>query len=298
LRALRIHGYGGPEVMRLEQAPKPVPKPGQVLVKVRAASVNPIDWKMRRGLMAKVFPIDFPRVLGRDCAGELEGGLVAGVSDPRTDGTHAEYALLPADQAAPIPEGLSPEEAASLCVTGISAYIALVETARVSGGHRVLVHAGAGGVGSIAIQIARQLGCEVFTTASPANHDYCRSLGAVAAIDYKAQDFTTAMPPCDVILDTIGGDTHRRSLKMLKPGGTVVALAADPIPKAKERRHDVRDTMVNVRPTRERLLQLFQWATSGIIKPQVTRRFKPEEAGKAYAISESGHARGKMVILF
>jgi NADPH:quinone reductase-like Zn-dependent oxidoreductase len=237
-------------------------------------------------------------VLGRDCAGELEGGLVAGVSDPRTDGTHAEYALLPADQAAPIPEGLSPEEAASLCVTGISAYIALVETARVSGGHRVLVHAGAGGVGSLAIQIARQLGCEVFATASPPNHDYCRSLGAVAVIDYKTQDFSTAMPPCDVILDTIGGDTHRRSLKMLKPGGTVVALAADPIPKAKERRNDVRDTMVNVRPTRERLLQLFQWATSGIIKPQVSQRFKPEDAGKAYAISESGHARGKMVIVF
>ncbi|HUQ24154.1 MAG TPA: NADP-dependent oxidoreductase [Burkholderiales bacterium] len=298
MRALRIHGYGGPEVMRLEEAPRPVPGPGQVLVKVRAASVNPIDWKMRRGMMAKVFPINFPRVLGRDCAGELEGGLVAGVSDPRTDGTHAEYALLPADQAAPIPEGLSPEEAASLCVTGISAYIALVENAKVSGGHRVLVHAGAGGVGSIAIQIARKLGCEVFATASPANHDYCRSLGAAGVIDYKAQDFTTAIPPCDVILDTIGGETHQRSLKMLKPGGTVVALAADPIPKASQKRNDVRDTMVNVRATRERLLQLFQWATSGTIKPQVTHRFKPEEAGKAYAISESGHARGKMVILF
>ena len=297
MRALRIHGYGGPEVLRLEQAPKPVPRPGQVLVKVRAASVNPIDWKMRCGLLAKVFPINFPRVLGRDCAGELEGGLVAGVSDPRTDGTHAEYALLPADQAAPIPEGLLPEEAASLCVTGLSAYIALVETARVSGGHRVLVHAGAGGVGSLAIQIARQLGCEVFATASPPNHDYCRSLGAIAVVDYRAQDFSVAVPPCDVVLDTIGGDTHRRSLKMLKPGGSVVALAAEPIPKG-ERRSDVRDTMVNVRPTRERLLQLFQWATSGVIKPQVTLRFKPEQAGKAYAISESGHARGKMVILF
>jgi NADPH:quinone reductase-like Zn-dependent oxidoreductase len=284
--------------MRLEEAPRPVPGPGQVLVKVRAASVNPIDWKMRRGLMAKVFPLTFPRVLGRDCAGVLEGGLVAGVSDPRTDGTHAEYALLPADQAAPIPEGLSPEEAASLCVTGISAYIALVETAKVSGGHRVLVHAGAGGVGSVAIQIARQLGCEVFATASPANHDYCRSLGAAGVIDYKAQDFTTAIPPCDVILDSIGGDIHGRSLKMLKPGGTVVALAAEPIPKASQKRNDVRDTMVQVRPTRERLLQLFQWATSGIIKPQVTHRFKPEEADKAFAISESGHARGKMVILF
>ena len=297
MRALRIHGYGGPEVMRLEQAQRPVPGPGQILVKVRAASVNPIDWKMRRGMMAKVFPISFPRILGRDCAGEFEGGLVAGVSDPRTDGTHAEYALLPADQVAPVPEGLSAEEAASLGVTGISAYIALVENARVSGGHRVLVHAGAGGVGSLAIQIARQLGCEVFATASPPNHEYCRSLGATGVVDYRSYDFTTHVPPCDVILDTIGGDTHRRSLKMLKPGGTVVALAAEPIPKG-ELRNDVRDTMVQVRPTRERLLQLFQWATSGIIKPQVTQRFGPENAARAYAISESGHARGKMVILF
>jgi NADPH:quinone reductase-like Zn-dependent oxidoreductase len=106
------------------------------------------------------------------------------------------------------------------------------------------------------------------------------------------------MPPCDVILDTVGGETHRRSLKMLKPGGTVVALAAEPIPKAQQQRSDVRDTMVNVRPTRERLQQLFQWATAGIIKPQVSQRFKPEDAAKAYAISESGHARGKMVIVF
>jgi len=297
LRALRIHGYGGPEVMRLEEAPRPVAGPGQILVKVRAASVNPIDWKMRRGLMAKVFPITFPRILGRDCAGEFEGGLVAGVSDPRTDGTHAEYALLPADQVAPIPEGLSAEEAASLCVTGVSAYIALVETARISGGQRILVHAGAGGVGSLAIQIARQLGCEVFATASPPNHDYCRSLGAQAVVDYRTMDFTTAVPPCDVVLDCIGGETHRRSLKMLRPGGTVVALAADPIPKG-ERRNDVRDTMVQVRPTRDRLLQLFRWATAGTIKPQVSRRFKPADAAKAYAISESGHARGKMVIVF
>jgi len=297
MRALRIQSYGGPEVMRLEKAPVPVAGAGQVLVRVRAASVNPIDWKMRRGLMEKVFPITFPRILGRDCAGEMEGGLVAGVTDPRFDGTHAEYALLPADQAAPVPEGLGAAEAASLCVTGLAAYIALVENAKLAGGQRVLVHAGAGGVGSVAIQMARGLGAEVFTTASPANRDYCKALGAEAVVDYNAQDFTTAIPPCDVILDTLGGEAHRRSMKMLKPGGVIVALAADPIPRG-QRRNDVRVTLAQVRPTRERLLQIFQWATSGVLKPQVTHTFRPEEAAKAYAISESGHARGKMVLLF
>jgi len=297
MRALRIHSYGGPEVMRLEKAPVPVAGAGHVLVPVRAASVNPIDWKMRRGLMEKVFPITFPRILGRDCAGEMEGGLVAGVTDPRFDGTHAEYALLPADQAAPVPEGLGAAEAASLCVTGLAAYIALVENAKLAGGQRVLVHAGAGGVGSVAIQMARGLGAEVFTTASPANRDYCKALGAEAVVDYNAQDFTTAIPPCDVILDTLGGEAHRRSMKMLKPGGVIVALAADPIPRG-QRRNDVRVTLAQVRPTRERLLQIFQWATSGVLKPQVTHTFRPEEAAKAYAISESGHARGKMVLLF
>src|SRR4051812_30746738 len=268
--------------MHLEDAPKPVPGPGQVLVRVRAASVNPIDWKMRRGMMEKVFPIEFPRILGRDCAGEMEGGLVAGVTDPRFDGTHAEYALIPADQAAPIPEGLDPAEAASLCVTGLAAYIALVENAKLVGGQRVLVHAGAGGVGSIAIQMARGLGAEVFTTASPANREYCMRLGAEAVVDYNAQDFTTAIPPCDVILDTLGGESHRRSMKMLKPGGSIVALAADPIPRG-QRRNDIRVTMAQVRPTRERLLQIFQWATSGVLRPQVTHTYKPEEAAKAYA---------------
>jgi len=297
MRALRIHSYGGPEVMRLEQAPKPVPGPGQVLVRVRAASVNPIDWKMRRGLMQNVFPIKFPRILGRDCAGEMEGGLVAGVSDPRFDGTHAEYALLPADQAAPVPEGLGAAEAASLCVTGLAAYIALVENAKLVGGQRVLVHAGAGGVGSVAIQMARGLGAEVFATASPANREYCLGLGAAAVVDYNKQDFTTVIPPCDVVLDTLGGEAHRRSMKLLKPGGSIIALAADPIPRH-QRRNDVRVTMAQVRPTRERLEQIFHWAVSGVLKPQVTHTFKPEEAAKAYAISESGHARGKMVILF
>ena len=121
MRAVRIHGYGGPEVMRLDEVPAPKPGDGQVLVKVRAASVNPIDWKMRRGLLKDIFPLTFPRTLGRDCAGELDGKLVAGVADPRGDGTHAEYALLPQAATAPVPVGLDAAEAASLCIAGLSA---------------------------------------------------------------------------------------------------------------------------------------------------------------------------------
>src|SRR5438093_12059450 len=148
MRALRIHGYGGPEVMRLDDVPTPSPTAGQVLLKVKAASINPIDWKMRRGMLASIFPLTFPRTLGRDCAGEVDGKLIAGVADPRGDGTHAEYALLPQASTAPVPVGLDAAEAASLCIAGLSAWIPLVEVAKVQKGMRVLIHGGAGGVGS------------------------------------------------------------------------------------------------------------------------------------------------------
>jgi NADPH:quinone reductase-like Zn-dependent oxidoreductase len=195
MRAWRIRAYGGPEVMALEEAPVPRPGPGQLLVRVRAASVNPIDWKMRRGLLAGIVPLAFPRTLGRDCAGEVAalgegvtgfapGAMVAAVADPRTDGTHAEFALLPASQAAPVPEGLDPIAAASLCVAGVSASIALVEVAQVAPGQRVLVHAGAGGVGSLAIQIGKHLGAEVLATASPGNREYCTALGGEIVREY------------------------------------------------------------------------------------------------------------------
>src|SRR5437667_5685819 len=215
MRALRIHGYGGPEVMRLDDVPTPSPTAGQVLLKVKAASVNPIDWKMRRGMLASIFPLSFPRTLGRDCAGEANGALIAGVADPRTDGTHAEYALLPPAATAPVPAGLDAAAAASLCVAGLSAWIPLAEVAQVPPGMRVLIHGGAGGVGSLAIQIARELGAKVVTTSTQA--DYCRSLGAERVIDYRVENFADA-GPFDVILDTLGGEAEVRHLQALKPG--------------------------------------------------------------------------------
>lgn len=295
MRALRIHRYGGPEAMRLDEVDLPVAAPGFVLVKVKAASVNPIDWKMRSGLMAGIFPMNFPRTLGRDCAGETpEGTLVAGVGDPRLDGTHAGFVLLHEKNTCEVPDGLDAAQAASLCVAGLSAYIPLVETAAVQRNQKVLIHAGAGGVGSLAIQIAKHLGADVTATASESNKEFCLDLGASNVIDYKTE--APAADAFDVVLDTIGGGTHIRSMDYLKPGGILVALSAAPIPPV-EPRAGIRVAKPQILPTPERLARIFEWARSGAIRPQVTRRFSLEEAAAAYAVSESGHARGKTVIL-
>lgn len=289
MRAVRIHGYGGPEVMRIDEVPIPT---GEVLVRVRAASVNPIDWKIRRGMLASMIPISFPRTLGRDCAGDSNGKLIAGVADPRGEGTHAEYALLPPAATAPVPKGLTAVEAASLCVAGLSAWIPLVEAAKVQPGMRVLIHGGAGGVGSLAIQIARQLGATVVATSSQA--EYCRSLGAERVVDYRNEDFGRA-GPFDVVLDTLGGEAHVRSLQALKAGGVLVALSATPIP-AHQPRADVRIEKPMIQATRERLARIFEWAVSRKLRPQVTRQFLLDDAHAAYAASEAGHGRGKIVL--
>ncbi|MCZ7565403.1 MAG: NADP-dependent oxidoreductase [Burkholderiales bacterium] len=229
MRAWRIHRYGGAEVLALDRVAVPVPGPGEILVRVAAASVNPIDWKMRAGHLRDVFPLAFPRVLGRDCAGAVialgagvtgigHGQAVAGVADPANDGTHAECAILPAAQAAPLPAGLAPAAAVCLCVSGLSAYIPLVEDARVRPGQRVLVHGGAGGVGNVAVQIARHLGAEVLATCSAANRDHCLALGAARVIDYAAEDFVAVAGPCDVVLDTAGGAVHARSPRRAPAG--------------------------------------------------------------------------------
>lgn len=292
MRAARIHGYGGPEVMRLDEVPTPRPADGQVLVKVHAASVNPIDWKMRRGLLKDIFPLTFPRTLGRDCAGELNGRLVAGVADARGDGTHAEYALLPEAAVAPVPVGLDAAEAASLCIAGLSAWIPLVEVAKVQKDMRVLIHGGAGGVGCHAIQIARELGAQVVATSTQG--DYCKQLGAERVVDYRKEDFANA-GPFDVVLDTLGGEAHVRSLSVLKPNGVLVALSATPVP-AHAPRTDVRIERATIQATRERLGEIFDWVVKGRLRPQLSRRFHLEAANDAYAAVEAPHGRGKIVI--
>lgn len=306
MRAWRVHEYGGAEVLRLEAAPVASPGPGEVLVKVAAASVNPIDWKMRSGHLRALIRIALPRALGRDCAGFIvavgegvsglaSGQAVAGVADPTKHGTHAEYAVLPASQVAPLPPGVAPEVAASLCVSGLSAYIPLVEDAQLAAGRRVLIHAGAGGVGGLAIQIAGHLGAEVIATCGAANREYCLGLGASRVIDYTAVDFAAAASECDVVLDTIGGETHVRSQKVLKPGGVLAALSAAPVPSVPPR-EGIRIVVARIQATAARLAQLFAWSASGVLRSTVESRFPFERAPDAYRLSESGHARGKIVL--
>jgi NADPH2:quinone reductase len=296
MRALRIQGYGGPEAMRIDEAHEPLAGPGEVLVRLAAASVNPIDWKMRQGLLAAVFPLSFPCILGRDGAGTdvATGERVMGLGAPGRDGTHAQYAVLKKEACAVLPQDVSFEQAAALGISGLSAWIALVETARLSAGQRVLVHAGAGGVGSLAIQIARLRGAQAWTTCSARNAAWCRALGADRIIDYTREDFAAVGRIFDVVLDTIGAAVHRRSAEVLKPGGALVFLNAAPLEPVQ--RQDVRVLPTEVRATPGRLNTLLSLVSQGELKVPVEARLPLERGAEAYELSRTGHARGKIVL--
>ena len=290
MRALRIHGYGGPEVMHLDDVPLPQPAAGEIVVRLHAASVNPIDWKMREGLMQ----VPLPRTLGRDGAGIADGKRMLGIGAPGRDGTHAQYAALPAAGCAEIPEGVSFDEAAAIGIAGLSAWIALVENAKVEAGQRVLVHAGAGGVGSLAIQIARARGAEVWTTCSARNAEWCHDLGASHTIDYRREDFGALGPRFDVVLDTIGGEVHAASAEVLRLGGTLCWLNA--APRHAVSRSDIQISATEVRASRERLDALLSLLASKTLRAPIEARFPLERGIDAYELSRSGHARGKIVL--
>ncbi len=303
MRAWRIHGYGGPEVMHLDTVPVPKPAEGQLLVRVAVASVNPIDWKVREGHLKNAMPIAFPRVLGRDCAGTVAtgegefqpGDRVLCVADPNLNGCQSEYAIVPAASSARIPASVPIEESIAFGIAGTSAWIPLAEIANVGPRIRVLVHAGAGGVGSVAVQLARHFGAEVLTTCGTGNMEFVRSLGA-RAIDYTKEDFVAAAGPCDVVFDTVGGEVHRRSFAALKPGGLLVYLNAAPIPSGGAPRQDVRVVLAQIRTTTERLERQLELAARGVLKGQVGAVLPFEEAPKAYARVKTGHGRGKTMI--
>jgi NADPH:quinone reductase-like Zn-dependent oxidoreductase len=296
MRAARVHAYGGPEKMRIDEVPIPTPGAGERLVSLAAASVNPIDWKMRQGRLRAVFSLELPRVLGRDGAGTDVGSgeRVMGLGAAGRDGTHAEFTVFQAHSSCVIPPEVSLEDAAAAGVAGLSAWISLVENAQLAAGERVLIHAGAGGVGSFAIQIAALRGAEVWTTCSAKNADWCRSLGAYRTIDYTKENFTAPGQVFDAVLDTIGGPVHRASTEVLKPGGKLLFLNADPVHAVT--RKDITVLPTDVRATQKRLLAVLTLIAEGRVKVPIEARFPLARAADAYELSRTGHSRGKILL--
>lgn len=315
MRSAQMKGYGSSEVVEINQnaaAPND-PSDGKVLVKVKAAGVNPIDWKIREGYMQQMIPLQFPSTLGMDFSGTIEkvGAGVSGfnVGDDEVygqasvtrggSGAFAEIALANADSIAHKPKSLNHQEAAGLPLVGVSAWQALVETIGLTDGQKkILIHGGAGGIGSIAIQLAKRLGAYVATTASTNDKQFVKELGADEVIDYKTQTFEDLLPhDYDAVFDTVGGETYKRSFEVLKRGSgmIIVSMLEQPNQQLMEQ-FGVKAIFQFTQVNRERLTKLAQWVDQNNIRVNVDRTFPLEEAGKALDYQKDVHPRGKVVL--
>jgi len=303
MKAVYFMRFGGPEVLQYGDVPDPVAKPGQVVVDIHAASINAADWKLRAGQYASV--TEFPYVPGRDFSGvvsALGGGVtdyavgdaVFGVCDVGHDGAYAEKIAIQSAIVARKPGSLSHLECAALALTGLTAVISIEDTLHLKSGETILIQGGAGGVAGFAIQLAKHLGARVITTASTANHDYVRGLGADQVIDYKEQDFTRVVSGCDAVLDTVGGDVATRSFAVLRPGGRAAFIGSGNSAPASPRA-DVKSLRPKVGRDRPHLEKVVALVAGGAVRvPEITT-YQLSQATTAHEVSEGRHLRGKLV---
>jgi NADPH:quinone reductase-like Zn-dependent oxidoreductase len=306
MKAIIAREYGGPEVLKLEQVPRPEPKENEILVKVIAAGLNPVDGMIRSGKYAKFFGTKLPLVPGYDIAGIVEragaktdkfkkGDAVYAYIDLKTGGGYAEYALVTAKEAAPKPKSLTYVEAAAVPIVALTAWQALVDTAKLSTGQTVLIHGGSGGVGSFAIQFAKLRGAKVFATASTRNQDFLKELGADVAIDYTTQKFEDVAKDVDVVLESVGGETLSRSYGVVKKGGIVVSLLGPPN-QAELDKHGIRGAALGVEPNSSELGEIGKLIDDKKVKVIVSQTFSLADAAKAQEQVATGHTRGKIVL--
>jgi len=306
MKAIVIHQYGEPDVLKYEDAPRPEPKENQILVRVIAAGVNPVDAAARSEKYAKFFGITVPFIPGYDIAGVVEkagakvtkfkaGDSVYAYIGLGEGGGYAQYAVVTEQEAAPKPKSLTYESAAAVPVVALTAWQALIDTAKLSAGQTVLIHGGSGGVGSFAIQIAKASGAKVIATASTANQDFLKQLGADVAIDYTKQKFEDVAKGVDVVLDSVGKDTLARSYGVVKKGGFVVTLVAR-IDEAELAKHGIRGASLSVEPDSNELAEIGKLIDQGKIKVVVSQTFPLSEAMKAQEQVATGHTRGKIVL--
>jgi NADPH:quinone reductase-like Zn-dependent oxidoreductase len=294
---------GGPEVLQYGEVPDPVAGPGQVLVDVHAASVNGADWKVRSGSYAPI--TRFPYVPGRDFSGVVAalgpdvidfkiGDPVFGVVEQVADGCYAEKLAIRSAIVARKPGTLSHVDAAALALIGLTALVSVEDTLKLKRGEAILVQGGAGGVAGFAIQLAKYIGARVITTASPANHDYLRKLGADQIIDYSREDFTKVVSGCDAVFDTVGGDVANRSFAVLRPGGRAAFIGSGATAPVSPR-SDVASLRPKVGRDRAHLDRIGALVAAGAVRVPETRIYPLSEAAAAHRVSEGRHLRGKLV---
>ncbi|MDN4525623.1 NADP-dependent oxidoreductase [Fictibacillus fluitans] len=308
MKAIIINEYGGREQLVEKKVYDPKPGPRDVLIEVHATSVNPVDWKIREGYLKDNLRFSFPVILGWDAAGVVKetGSAVTKFKPgdevftrPATerDGTYAELLAADEELVAFKPKNLTFEEAASIPLVGLTAWQCLVDFAKIKEGQRVLVHAGGGGVGSFAIQLAKTKGAYVISTGSEDSESIIKESGADEFINYKTQDFTEAIESVDIVFDTIGGDVQKSSYKVIKPGGVLVSIVSPPVQK-EATNHSVTAGFVFLDPDGEELAEIGKLIEAGKIKPFVGETFPLTQDGvrAAHELSESHHAKGKIII--
>ena len=305
MKAARAHSFGGPEVLKYEDAPRPEPKENELLVRVIAAGVNPVDAKVRQG-MFKMPGTQLPLVTGYDVSGVVEkaglkatkfkpGDPVYAYLDLSRGGGYAEYAIVKESEAAAKPRSITHEQAAAVPLAALTSWQALIETGKLAEGQTVLIHGGSGGVGSFAVQIAKARGAKVIATASAANQEFLKELGADQTIDYRATKFEEVAKDVDVVLDTVAGETLKRSYDVVKKGGIIVSILDMP-EKAELDKRGIRGTAILVKPSSEMLAEIAKLIDAGKVKPFVTKTFPLAEATEAHKAIETGHTRGKIVL--
>jgi NADPH:quinone reductase-like Zn-dependent oxidoreductase len=301
IKTIQAHEYGAPEVLVLERVPRPEPSADQVLIQLKAAGVNPADWKYLGGAFKQFMPLQFPWTPGMEGSGIIaavgtnvtafkKGDEVYGI----VAGGYAEYSLALASDVQPKPVGLTFEEAAALPVGVLTAWAAVIDTAQVEAGQRVLVHGAAGGVGAYAVQLARWKGARVTGTASSSNLDFVRSLGAENVIDYNAERFETILSDMDVVIDTVGGDLPERSFQVIRPGGIFVTVAgrlAEGIGQAQ----NIRAVSAG-RASTDNLKQISELVEAKQLKPVTGALFPLAKARQAQELSQTRHGRGRILL--
>jgi NADPH:quinone reductase-like Zn-dependent oxidoreductase len=306
LLAIRVHRYGDVDELILEDAPAPELGPADVLVRIVGASVNPVDWRMRSGRVKERLPLTFPAILGCDFAGVIAaagenvesfraGDEVFGYCGVPRDGTYAEFIALPASHVALRPRSLTMLEAAAVPLGAITAYVALIEDAALSAGQDVLVHAAAGGVGVMAVQLAKAAGAKVYATGSAGSEPLITSLGADMFIDYRAQAFEAVVGKVDVVLDAVGGRTQARSWACLREGGYMAAIATPP-DLAMAAQHGIRTKRSAARPDGVLCARFADMIDAGRLRPVIDRVMPLTEIREAHRLSEAGHSHGKIVL--